>query len=382
MATTLQAVRGMHDILPAEGRYFTHLETTAREILTGYGYEEIRLPLVESTELFKRTIGEVTDIVEKEMYTFEDRNGDSLSLRLVGLVGCVCVGIEHGRLHNQVQRLWHGGAMFRHERPQKGRYRQIHQIGVETIGMAGPDIEAELMIMTARLWRRLGIEGLVLQINSLGTPAVRAAYREQLGVYLGAHQDALDEDSRRRLQSNPLRILDSKNPAMAELIAGAPRLLDALDEESRAHFEGLCRLLDEAGVDYRVNPRLVRGLDYYSKTVFEWVTDRLGAQGTVCAGGRYDGLVAQLGGRPTPAAGFALGIERLVSLMQEGGAMLPDTAPRLYLVIAGDNEVAGQSVGVKSLRADAPQRTWPWRKLLEVLSGCAAADIVRVLSAG
>jgi len=433
MATTLQAVRGMHDILPAEGRYFTHLETIAREILTGYGYEEIRLPLVESTELFKRTIGEVTDIVEKEMYTFEDRNGDSLSLRPEGTAGCVRAGIEHGRLHNQVQRLWYGGAMFRHERPQKGRYRQFHQIGVETFGMAGPDIEAELLFMTARLWRRLGIEGLVLQINSLGTPAVRAAYREQLVVYLGAHQDALDEDSRRRLQSNPLRILDSKNPAMAELIAGAPRLLDALDEESRAHFEGLCRLLDEAGVDYRVNPRLVRGLDYYTKTVFEWVTDRLGAQGTVCAGGRYDGLVAQLGGRPTPAAGFALGIERLVSLMQEGGAMLPDTAPHLYFVIAGseaervgpvwaeqmrnacpglrlvanaggggfkaqmkradksgaafalivgDNEVAGQSVGVKSLRADAPQRTWPWRKLLEVLSGCAAADIVRVLSAG
>src|SRR3569623_519160 len=220
MATTLQAVRGMHDILPAEGRYFTHLETIAREILTGYGYEEIRLPLVESTELFKRSIGEVTDIVEKEMYTFEDRNGDSLSLRPEGTAGCVRAGIEHGLLHNQVQRLWYGGAMFRHERPQKGRYRQFHQIGVETFGMAGPDIEAELLFMTARLWRRLGIEGLVLQINSLGTPAVRAAYREQLVVYLGAHQDALDEDSRRRLQSNPLRILDSKHPAPAATPAG------------------------------------------------------------------------------------------------------------------------------------------------------------------
>src|SRR3569623_1725863 len=297
MATTLQAVRGMHDILPAEGRYFTHLEQTAREVLGAYGYDEIRLPLVESTELFKRTIGDVTDIVVMEMYTFVVRNGDSLSLRPDGTAGCVRAGIEQGLLHNQVQRLWYGGAMFRHERPQKGLYRQIHQIGVETFGMAGPDIAAEKLFMTARLWRRLGIEGLVLQINSLGTPAVRAAYREQLVVYLGAHQDALDEDSRRRLQSNPLRILDSKNPAMAELIAGAPRLLDALAEESRAHFEGLCRLLDEAGVDYRVNPRLVRGLDYYTKTVFEWVTDRLGAQGTVCAGGRYDGLVAQLGGR-------------------------------------------------------------------------------------
>src|SRR3569832_1919300 len=304
MATTLQAVRGMHDILPAEGRYFTHLETIAREILTGYGYEEIRLPLVECFVLFLRSFGEVTDIVEKEMYTFEERNGDSLSLRPEGTAGCVRAGIEHGRLHNQVQRLWYGGAMIRHERPQKGRYRQFHQIGDATFGMAGQDIAAELMFLKARLWRRLGIEGLVLQINSLGTPAVRAAYREQLVVYLGAHQDALDEDSRRRLQSNPLRILDSKNPAMAELIAGAPRLLDALDEESRAHIEGLCRLLDEAGVDYRVNPRLERGLDYYTKTVFEWVTDRLGAQGTVCAGGRYDGLVAQLGGRPTPTTAY------------------------------------------------------------------------------
>src|SRR3569832_617752 len=277
MATTLQAVRGMHDILPAEGRYFTHLETTAREILTGYGYEEIRLPLVESTELFKRTIGEVTDIVEKEMYTFEDRNGDSLSLRPEGTAGCVRAGIEHGRLHNQVQRLWYGGAMFRHERPQKGRYRQFHQIGVETFGMAGPVFVVVLLFLSARLWRWLGIEGLVLQINSLGTPAVRAAYREQLVVYLGAHQDALDEDSRRRLQSIPLRILDSKHPAMAELIAASPRLLDPLDYQSRAHFEGLCRLLDETGVDYRVNPRLVRGLYYYTETVYEWVTDRLGA---------------------------------------------------------------------------------------------------------
>lgn len=433
MTTTLQAVRGMHDILPAEGRYFTHLEQTARAILTSYGYEEIRLPIVELTELFKRTIGEVTDIVEKEMYTFVDRNDDLLSLRPEGTAGCVRAGIEHGLLHNQVQRLWYGGAMFRHERPQKGRYRQFHQIGVETFGMAGPDIDAELLFITARLWQRLGIEGLVLQINSLGTPAVRAAYREQLVAYFSAYQDLLDEDSRRRLHSNPLRILDSKNPAMAKLIAGAPRLLEALDEESRAHFESLCRLLDEAGVLYRINPRLVRGLDYYTKTVFEWVTDRLGAQGTVCAGGRYDGLVAQLGGRPTPAAGFALGIERLVALMREGGTMLPDTAPHLYFVIAGseaervgpvwaeqlrnacpelrlivnagggsfkaqmkradksgaafalivgDNEVAEQAVGIKSLRMDVPQCSWLWSSLLEDLSGCAAPDIVRVLATG
>lgn len=431
MATTLQAVRGMHDILPAQSVYFAHLERVAREVMTGYGYQEIRLPLVESTELFKRTIGEVTDIVEKEMYTFDDRNGDSLSLRPEGTAGCVRAGIENGLLHNQVQRLWYAGPMFRHERPQKGRYRQFHQIGVETFGMAGPDIDAELLFMTRRLWRRLGIDGLVLQINSLGTPEVRAAYRAQLVEYFGAREGQLDEDSRRRLLSNPLRILDSKNPEMAELIAGAPRLVEALDDESRAHFDGLRRLLDGAGVAYRVNPRLVRGLDYYTKTVFEWVSDRLGAQGTVCAGGRYDGLVAQLGGRPTPAAGFALGIERLVSLMEDAGVIPPGEAPHLYFVIAGaeaehvgpvwaeqlrdacpplrlqincggggfksqmkradksgaayalvlgDNEAAQQTVGVKSLRTDAPQQSWPWLDLLRSLSGCAEADIVRVLS--
>ena len=421
----------MHDILPAQSAYFAHLEYVAREVLTGYGYEEIRLPLVESTELFKRTIGEVTDIVEKEMYTFEDRNGDSLSLRPEGTVGCVRAGIENGLLHNQVHRLWYAGAMFRHERPQKGRYRQFHQIGVETFGMAGPDIDAELLFMTQRLWRRLGIDGLTLQINSLGTSEVRATYREQLVQYFSAHQQRLDEDSRRRLQGNPLRILDSKNPEMAELIAGAPQLLDALDPESRAHFESLCRLLDAAGMTYRINPRLVRGLDYYTKTVFEWVSDRLGAQGKVCAGGRYDGLVAQLGGRSVPAAGFALGVERLVSLMEDAGVSLPERAPHLYFVVAGDeaermgpiwaeqlrdacaavrlqvncggggfksqmkradksgaafalvlgdNEVAQHVVGVKSLRVDALQQTWRWQDLLQALSGCAAMDIVRVLS--
>jgi len=432
MATTLQAVRGMHDILPPQSRYFAHLEQTAREVLGAYGYDEIRLPLVESTELFKRTIGDVTDIVEKEMYTFVDRNGDSLSLRPEGTAGCVRAGIEQGLLHNQVQRLWYAGAMFRHERPQKGRYRQFHQIGVETFGMAGPDIDAELLLLTQRLWRRLGVEGLVLQLNSLGTPAVRAAYREQLVTYFSSHRDALDEDSRRRLESNPLRILDSKNPDMAELIAAAPTLSAALDDESRAHFEGLCALLDAAGVVYRVNPRLVRGLDYYTKTVFEWVSDRLGAQGTVCAGGRYDGLVAQLGGRATPAAGFALGIERLVSLMEEGGTALPEDGPHAYLVIAGaaaervgaawaeqlrnacpglrlktncgggsfkaqmkradksgaayalvlgDDEVAQQRIGIKSLRTDGPQHNRSWQELVRALSGCAATDIVRVLAA-
>lgn len=431
MATSLQAVRGMHDILPAQGRYFTQLEQVARELLRGYGYEEIRLPLVEATELFKRTIGEVTDIVEKEMYTFADRNGDSLSLRPEGTAGCVRAAIENGLLHNQAQRLWYGGAMFRHERPQKGRYRQFHQIGVETFGMAGPDIDAELLFMTARLWSRLGIAGLELQINSLGTPAVRAAYREQLVAYFSARRDELDDDSRRRLEGNPLRILDSKNPEMSALIAGAPQLGDALDDESRAHFDGLCALLDAAGVRYRVNPRLVRGLDYYTKTVFEWVSDRLGAQGTVCAGGRYDGLVAQLGGRPTPAAGFALGIERLVSLMQDAGVSLPEVAPHCYFVIAGaeaerigaawaerlrdacpalrlvvnggggsfksqmkradksgaayalvlgDDEAAQRRIGVKPLRSDAPQRSWDWAELLRALSGRAEPDIVRVLS--
>lgn len=328
MSTTLQAVRGMHDILPEQCRYFARVEKVARAVLAGYGYEEIRLPLLESTDLFKRTIGEVTDIVEKEMYTFADRNGDSLTLRPEGTAGCVRAGIENGLLHNQVRRLWYGGAMFRHERPQKGRYRQFHQIGVETFGMAGPDIDVELLLLTRRLWRRLGLNDLELQINSLGTAAVRAVYRDELVGYFTAHQDILDADSRRRLQSNPLRILDSKNPALQELIAGAPQLLASLDYESCAHFDELRRLLDAAGVAYRVNPRLVRGLDYYGKTVFEWVTDRLGAQGTVCAGGRYDGLVAQLGGRATPAAGFAMGIDRLVALLEENTALA--AARRIY----------------------------------------------------
>lgn len=430
MSTTLQAVRGMHDILPEQCRYFAHVERLAREVLAGYGYEEIRLPLLESTELFKRTIGEVTDIVEKEMYTFADRNGDSLTLRPEGTAGCVRAGIENGLLHNQVRRLWYGGPMFRHERPQKGRYRQFHQIGVETFGMAGPDIDAELLLLPRRLWRRLGLDGLELQINSLGTAAVRAAYREQLVAYFTAHHAVLDEDSRRRLQSNPLRILDSKNPALQELLAGAPQLLASLDAESRAHFDELRRLLDAAGVPYRVNPRLVRGLDYYGKTVFEWVTDRLGAQGTVCAGGRYDGLVAQLGGRSTPAAGFAMGIDRLVALLEEQAAAVPLAAPDLFLavvggeaeriglvwaeqlrdaspalgllvncgggsfksqlkradksgaafaLVVGDEEAAQGRVGVKPLREDAPQRTWVWQDLVRTLAGCAAADLPRLL---
>lgn len=427
---TLQAVRGMHDILPERSRYFAHLEGVMREVAEAYGYGEIRMPLVESTELFKRTIGEVTDIVEKEMYTFTDRNGDSLSLRPEGTAGCVRAAIENGLLHNQVQRLWYGGAMFRHERPQKGRYRQFHQFGVETFGMAGPDIDAELIFMTGRLWRCLGIDGLRLEINSLGSAAARAGYRRSLVEYLEDHQADLDEDSRRRLHSNPLRILDSKNPAMQAVIAGAPSLADALDEESRTHFAQLCQMLDAAGVGYTVNPRLVRGLDYYTKTVFEWITDRLGAQGTVCAGGRYDGLVEQLGGRPTPAAGFALGMERLVALLEESDTVPPGHAPDCYLVVVGaeaerlgavwaeqlrsacprlrlvlncggggfkaqlkradksgaafalvlgDDEARHGRIGVKALRREAAQRDWERQALLKALAGQEGDQIERIL---
>jgi histidyl-tRNA synthetase len=306
------------------------------EVVHAYGYTEMRLPLLEKTELFKRSIGEVTDIVEKEMYTFEDRNGDSLTLRPEGTAGCVRACMEHGLLHNHVQRLWYGGPMFRHERPQKGRYRQFHQLGVESFGMAGPDIDAEMIFMTARMWQRLGLEHTVLQVNSLGTPQARSSYRTALVEYLKGRYDELDEDSRRRLESNPLRILDSKNPALQAVVEAAPVLPDYLDEESREHFAGLLALLDAAGIDYEVNPRLVRGLDYYSRTVFEWVTDQLGAQGTICAGGRYDGLVEYLGGRPTPAFGFAVGLERLLALLQASGVEFPDGCPHLYLVLVGE----------------------------------------------
>jgi histidyl-tRNA synthetase len=305
-------------------------------VLTAYGYREIRLPLLEKTELFARSIGEVTDIVEKEMYTFSDRNGDSLTLRPEGTAGCVRASIEHGLLHNQSQRLWYSGPMFRHERPQKGRYRQFHQIGAEVYGMTGPDIDAELICMTARFWKQLGIQDVVLQINSLGSSAARAVYREQLANYFKAHEDALDEDSRRRLYSNPLRILDTKNSAMQAIVAGAPLLGEFLDEESRLHFEHLQELLEAVGISYEVNPRLVRGLDYYCKTVFEWVTDRLGAQGTVCAGGRYDGLVEQLGGQAVPGVGFAMGMERLVAMLSESGYAGLDPCPHAYLVMVGE----------------------------------------------
>ncbi|MBO1255358.1 histidine--tRNA ligase [Alteromonas sp. 5E99-2] len=317
MSKSLQAIRGMNDCLPEQTYRWQYVESVLREVVGQYGYQEIRTPIVESTELFKRSIGEVTDIVEKEMYTFADRNSDSLTLRPEGTASCVRAGIQHGLLYNQQQRLWYMGPMFRHERPQKGRYRQFHQFGVETFGIDGPDIDAEIIIMTARLWKKFGIADQVkLQLNSLGETQAREDFKQALVVYLTQHKDKLDEDSTRRLSSNPLRILDSKNADVQALLNDAPVLSDYLDEEATKHFNGLCERLSAAGIEYELNPRLVRGLDYYNKTVFEWVTDSLGAQGTVCAGGRYDGLVAQLGAKPTPAVGFAMGIERLVLLLE------------------------------------------------------------------
>ena len=336
MSNSLQAIRGMNDILPQQSCAWRFVEDSVRSVLDAYGYREIRMPIVEKTELFKRSIGEVTDIVEKEMYTFEDRNGDSLTLRPEGTAGCVRACIQNGLLNNQVQRLWYAGPMFRHERPQKGRYRQFHQIGVEVFGMPGPDIDAEVLLLTARLWRQLGLQQVTLQVNSLGTPEARAAFRDALVGYLQAHHERLDEDSRRRLGSNPLRILDSKNPDMQALLAEAPLLSDYIDEDSRRHFRQLCELLEAAGVAYEINPRLVRGLDYYGRTVFEWVTDQLGAQGTVCAGGRYDALVEYLGGQATPAVGFALGMERLIALLELQQAAIPGDDPHVYVITVGE----------------------------------------------
>lgn len=335
MSKSIQAVRGMNDLLPDVVDRWRVVEEAAREVLLAYGYREIRLPIVEKSELFARSIGSLTDIVEKEMYSFEDRSGDNLTLRPEGTAGCVRAGIENGFLHNQIQRLWYAGAMFRHERPQKGRYRQFHQIGVEAFGIESPDVDAELVLMCVRLWRTLGIEGLTLQINSLGTLAARAEYRRELLRYLETKRARLDEDSLRRLDKNPLRILDSKNPDMQGVIAEAPSLMDHLDDGSRSHFERLREYLTQAGVSFTVNPRLVRGLDYYTRTVFEWTTDRLGAQAAVCAGGRYDGLVEQLGGRPAPAAGFAIGMERLVELLAQQEEVR-GVRPQAYLVLLGE----------------------------------------------
>lgn len=332
----------MNDLLPGDSAVWQYVESVATDILHRYGYQEIRFPVVESTELFKRSIGEVTDIVEKEMYTFEDRNGDSLTLRPEGTACCVRACEEHGLLYNQTQRLWYLGPMFRHERPQKGRYRQFHQVGVETFGMEGPDIDAEILLISARILRELGVaDAVTLQLNSLGDSDSRARYKEALVAYLQQHRDRLDEDSLRRLDTNPLRILDSKNADTQALLDGAPVLLDYLDETSRAHFAELQDLLRAAGVDFQINPRLVRGLDYYGKTAFEWVTDKLGAQATVCAGGRYDGLVEQLGGKPCPAVGFGIGIERLVLLLQELQQVPEDLEQQtdVYLLAAGEVDV-------------------------------------------
>jgi len=418
----IQAIRGMNDILPDQTPVWQYVESTVRKVLSQYGYQEIRMPIVEQTELFKRSIGEVTDIVEKEMYTFDDRNGDSLTLRPEGTASCVRAAEEHGLLFNQTRRLWYTGPMFRHERPQKGRYRQFHQIGVECFGMSGPDIDAELLVLTSRLWTAFGLsEHARLEINSIGTSESRKVYREALVSYLEQFRDQLDEDSKRRLTTNPLRILDSKDPETRKLLEGAPSLSEYLDEESRSHFDQLKALLDAAGVSYTVNPALVRGLDYYGKTVFEWVTESLGAQGTICAGGRYDGLVEQLGGKPTVAVGFAMGLERLILLLDTLGLVpeevnnaadiyvtamgdqvvssamavadslrssLPgrvvithcgggsfksqmkkaDRSGARYAVILGENEVANGTVGLKPLRDDQPQREVPQSDLAGVLA--------------
>jgi histidyl-tRNA synthetase len=350
----LQAVRGMNDLVPEATATWQQVERELREMLDGYGYRELRFPLLEKTELFARSIGASTDIVEKEMYSFEDRNGESLTLRPEGTAGCVRAGLANGLLHNQTPRLWYMGPMFRHERPQKGRYRQFHQAGAEAFGMPGPDIDAELILLAARLWRRLGLDGITLQLNTLGSPASRAAYRERLVAHFERHRGALDADAQRRLQHNPLRLLDSKDPALASIIAAAPDLHDDLDAESRAHFAGLRGLLDAAGLAYQVNPRLVRGLDYYTHTVFEFVTGALGAQDAVCSGGRYDGLVAALGGTPTPAVGWALGLERLVALVELAGRGAAAPAVDAYAVLVGaDAERAGLAL-LEQLRDALP----------------------------
>lgn len=367
MSKNIQSIRGMHDVLPSESSKWQYLEGALFAQMKRYCYQEIRMPVVESTALFSRSIGEVTDIVEKEMYTFEDRNGDSLTLRPEGTASCVRAGIQSGILHNQLQRLWYLGPMFRHERPQKGRYRQFHQIGVETFGMATPEIDAELILMTAGLWKTLGLADVRLEINSLGSNDARNNYKEVLIKYFEKFKDELDEDGQRRLYSNPLRILDTKNPDMEELVANAPKLSEHLDEDSRIHFEKLKKILDRAGVAYIVNPNLVRGLDYYCKTVFEWITDKLGAQGTICAGGRYDGLVNQLGGKDTPAAGYAIGLERLLSLLDDNNLIPEPELPDVYCVMLGDDAEIEGMVLVDQLRSDNPD--------LSIISNCSAGSM-------
>jgi histidyl-tRNA synthetase len=341
MSKFIKSIRGMHDVLPDDSHRWQAFESVIRQLMTAYGYKEIRMPLVESTDLFCRSIGEVTDIVEKEMYTFEDRNGDKLSLRPEGTASCVRAGIQHGLLYNQVQRLWYNGPMFRHERPQKGRYRQFHQFGVEAYGIDSPDIDAELILISARLWQQLGLKGVRLELNTLGSNQSRKEYKKVLIDYLNQHHDLLDEDSIRRLTTNPLRILDSKNLAMKDMLDNAPALMDHLDDESRQQFDKLTARLDVIGIEYSINPRLVRGLDYYCKTVFEWITDELGAQGTICAGGRYDDLVELLGGKATSAVGFALGVERILALLESQQEQLVETID-VYMVLLGEaSEIKG-----------------------------------------
>lgn len=356
MAKTIQAIRGMNDCLPTDSPLWQKVEGTVKKVISAYGYSEVRMPIVEQTHLFSRAIGEVTDVVEKEMYTFEDRNGDSLTLRPEGTAGCVRSGIENGLLYNQEQRLWYMGPMFRHERPQKGRYRQFHQVGAEVFGLNGPDVDAEMIMMTARLWRELGIDEHVrLELNSIGSLEARANYRDALIAYLEQHEDVLDDDCKRRMYTNPLRVLDTKNPDVQAILGDAPELSAFLDEESKQHFSGLCELLDAAGIEYQVNQRLVRGLDYYNRTVFEWITESLGAQGTVCGGGRYDGLVEQLGGKPTPAVGFAMGLERLVLLLDTLGLNDVRRAVDVYIVTAGEGTMMAGMKLAEQLREAVPE---------------------------
>lgn len=355
----IQSIRGMNDLLPSGSATWQQIEKIVKGVLNSYGYNEIRTPIVEDTGLFKRAVGEVTDIVEKEMYTFNDRNDESLTLRPEITAGCVRAGIEHGLFYNQEQRLWYLGPAFRYEKPQKGRYRQFHQFGVEVFGLEGPNIDAELILLTARFWKALGIEKhTTLELNSIGSVEARSNYRNALVSFLEQHKDKLDEDCLRRMYTNPLRVLDSKNPVVQELLNQAPKLFDYLDEESKNHFDGLCHLLDNAGIKYNINQRLVRGLDYYNRTVFEWVTTSLGAQGTVCGGGRYDGLVSQLGGQPTPAVGFAMGVERLVLLVQAVNPSLNrDNSIDIYMISSGDEQtISAAQRTAETLRDGLPDR--------------------------
>lgn len=366
MSKFIKSIRGMHDVLPDESHRWQSFEAIIRQLMASYGYREIRMPLVESAELFCRSIGEVTDIVEKEMYTFDDRNGDKLTLRPEGTASCVRAGIQNGLLHNQIQRLWYSGPMFRHERPQKGRYRQFHQFGAEVYGIDTPDVDAELILIGARLWKQLGLQGIRLELNTLGSNQARAEYKQVLVDYLNQHRDLLDEDSVRRLEGNPLRILDSKNPAMKQMLDNAPALMDHLDDESRQQFAKLTASLDATGIEYTINTRLVRGLDYYCKTVFEWVTDELGAQGTICAGGRYDGLVEQLGGKATPAVGFALGMERILALLESQQQQQSETID-VYMVLVGElSEIKGLQLA-EEIREQAPT--------LKMIAHCGGGSI-------